>query len=74
WSLLSQWSLICLLSARSLTNKRFNTHWSHTHILRQTVGVPQCRAGDCGTFTLKYIEYNDENLATLGDVNRVRIG
>ncbi|KAG5375501.1 hypothetical protein IGI04_040097 [Brassica rapa subsp. trilocularis] len=23
---------------------------------RQTVGVPQCRAGDCGTFTLKYIE------------------
>ncbi|CAN7016977.1 unnamed protein product, partial [Brassica rapa subsp. trilocularis] len=20
---------------------------------RQTVGVPQCRAGDCGTFTLK---------------------
>ncbi|CAN6974252.1 unnamed protein product [Brassica rapa subsp. trilocularis] len=41
---------------------------------RQTVGVPQCRAGDCGPFTLKYIEYNDENLATLGDVNRVRIG
>ncbi|CAN7023273.1 unnamed protein product, partial [Brassica rapa subsp. trilocularis] len=23
---------------------------------RQTVGVPQCRAGDCGPFTLKYIE------------------
>ncbi|CAN7001116.1 unnamed protein product, partial [Brassica rapa subsp. trilocularis] len=23
---------------------------------RQTVGVPQCRAGDCGVFTLKYIE------------------
>ncbi|CAN6891085.1 unnamed protein product [Brassica oleracea] len=22
----------------------------------QTVGVPQCRAGDCGPFTLKYIE------------------
>ncbi|KAG5382666.1 hypothetical protein IGI04_034136 [Brassica rapa subsp. trilocularis] len=82
---------------------------------RQTVGVPQCRAGDCGVFTLKYIEChalgiefptafnkkhgkairekmaldifrelpkchewenqdNDENLATLGDVNRVRIG
>ncbi|XP_048613339.1 uncharacterized protein LOC125587191 [Brassica napus] len=82
---------------------------------RQTVGVPQCRAGDCGPFTLKYIEChalgiefptafdkkhgktirekmaldifrelpmchewenqdNDENLATLGDVNRVRIG
>nr|VDC62337.1 unnamed protein product [Brassica rapa] len=41
---------------------------------RQTVGVPQCRAGDCGVFTLKYIEYSDENLATLGDVNRVRIG
>ncbi|KAG5400042.1 hypothetical protein IGI04_014649 [Brassica rapa subsp. trilocularis] len=82
---------------------------------RQTVGVPQCRAGDCGPFTLKYIEChalgmqfpnafnkrngktirekmaldifqelpmchewenqdNDENLAKLGDVNRVRIG
>ncbi|CAF2060695.1 unnamed protein product [Brassica napus] len=25
---------------------------------RQTVGVPQCRAGDCGPFTLKYIEYH----------------
>ncbi|CAN6849384.1 unnamed protein product [Brassica oleracea] len=23
---------------------------------RQTVGVPQCRVGDCGPFTLKYIE------------------
>ncbi|CAN6937661.1 unnamed protein product [Brassica oleracea] len=23
---------------------------------RQTVGVPQCRAGDCGPFTLKYID------------------
>ncbi|WZZ21463.1 hypothetical protein YC2023_122850 [Brassica napus] len=23
---------------------------------RQTVGVPQCRSGDCGPFTLKYIE------------------
>ncbi|CAN6992164.1 unnamed protein product, partial [Brassica rapa subsp. trilocularis] len=23
---------------------------------RQTVGVPQCRSGDCGVFTLKYIE------------------
>ncbi|KAL0754152.1 hypothetical protein Bca101_091820 [Brassica carinata] len=23
---------------------------------RQTVRVPQCRAGDCGPFTLKYIE------------------
>ncbi|CDY09050.1 BnaC08g10040D [Brassica napus] len=82
---------------------------------RQTVGVPQCRAGDCGPFTLKYIEchalgmefpkalcprngktirekmavdifqelpmchewenqVNDENLGTLGYVNRVRIG
>ncbi|CAN6930733.1 unnamed protein product [Brassica oleracea] len=27
----------------------------YTHA-RQTVGVPQCRAGDCGPFTLKYIE------------------
>ncbi|CDY28298.1 BnaC03g66610D [Brassica napus] len=82
---------------------------------RQTIGVPQCRAGDCGPFTLKYIEFhalgmefpkalcprngktirekmavdifqelpmchewenqdNDENLRTLGYVNRVRIG
>ncbi|CAF1918306.1 unnamed protein product [Brassica oleracea var. botrytis] len=41
---------------------------------RQTDGVPQCRAGDCGPFALKYIEYNDENLGTLGDVNRIRIG
>ncbi|CAN6989707.1 unnamed protein product [Brassica rapa subsp. trilocularis] len=24
--------------------------------VRQNVGVPQCRAGDCGPFTLKYIE------------------
>ncbi|KAF3566865.1 hypothetical protein DY000_02016730 [Brassica cretica] len=23
---------------------------------RVTVGVPQCRAGDCGVFALKYIE------------------
>ncbi|KAL0887331.1 hypothetical protein Bca101_011314 [Brassica carinata] len=23
---------------------------------RQLVGVPQCRAGDCGVFALKYIE------------------
>uniref|UniRef100_A0A0D3CHC0 Ubiquitin-like protease family profile domain-containing protein n=1 Tax=Brassica oleracea var. oleracea TaxID=109376 RepID=A0A0D3CHC0_BRAOL len=81
---------------------------------RQTIGV-QCRAGDCGPFTLKYIDChalgmefpkafckrngktirekmavdifqelpmchewenqdNDENLETLGYVNRVRIG
>ncbi|CAN6923022.1 unnamed protein product [Brassica oleracea] len=26
---------------------------------RQTVGVPQCRPGDCGPFTLKYIECHD---------------
>ncbi|CAN6900036.1 unnamed protein product [Brassica oleracea] len=30
-------------------------HFPYTYE-RQTVGVPQCRAGDCGPFTLKYIE------------------
>ncbi|CAF2060333.1 unnamed protein product [Brassica napus] len=34
----------------------FNTHWSHTHMRDKPLEYLECRAGDCGPFTLKYIE------------------
>ncbi|CDY23130.1 BnaC09g18840D [Brassica napus] len=114
WSLVTMVPYLLVECALSDEQKVQYTLESYTYA-RQTDGVPQCRAGDCGPFALKYIEChalgmkfpktfnkrngksirekmavdifqelpmchewenqdNDENLGTLGDINRVRIG